>query len=360
MDLYCELMIAGAVSMLILGIGTLFTQIPDKEEYQRLILVKYYFTAILLTLSVGLFACYFTGYDEILDKISTLCVAPIQAIFFTSFMKVLMFPMRDIKLFAAINVALILLIDVALYVVYFTHLSLAMPVIYVGSAIYVVLCIYYSIGLLKDYKNFIMNVEAYYDEELEYKSRWLIWLFYGYIIIGTMALLTIFLGVSFYILFVPTFIVFYFFMTIKFSTYIQSMSYIFPVMKSNREKESVAQTICIDKALNSNIAIVEMIRKWIEDKGYLMEAVSAESLSTQWGIDVNDLRETIKEQYGEDFRTLRIRMRIEFAKEMIDKRPDISLSAVREACGIEDRSNFHKHFIRFVGVSPTEYKQSKK
>lgn len=359
-SVYCDLMIVGSVSMFFLGLFTVSTNIPASKEFYNLRVLKIYFSIILFTLSIGLFISYLTGYDIILDKLSTISVASVQALFCTAFIRILMFPLRHLRKFTTINILVITFFLIVLYTIVLNNELYAQLLLYIASVVYIFLCIYYVYCLIVDYKSFVKEVDGFYEEDLSYKSTWLRWLFFGFVGIGFMALLTIFFGVYYYMLFIPTFIIFYTYMSYKFSNYIQSMAYIFPAMRNiasnNKGNDQSNHALLTEQECE---VIHKMVEEWIANKGYLVETVSADSLSKQWGIDVFHLREVIKKKYGEDFRTLRIRKRIEIAKEMIDLRPGISLSAVREACGIEDRSNFHKHFIRFVGVSPTEYKIQK-
>ena len=65
-------------------------------------------------------------------------------------------------------------------------------------------------------------------------------------------------------------------------------------------------------------------------------------------------------EIGEDFRTWRLRLRIEEACRIMESDPDLSYEIVAEMSGINDRSNFKKTFTKIKGISPKEWTRSRR
>ena len=61
---------------------------------------------------------------------------------------------------------------------------------------------------------------------------------------------------------------------------------------------------------------------------------------------------------GVDFRTWRTNLRIDEAKSLLLENKDASINIIAEASGFSDKSNFHRQFVKIVGCSPKEWRDS--
>ena len=61
---------------------------------------------------------------------------------------------------------------------------------------------------------------------------------------------------------------------------------------------------------------------------------------------------------GIDFKTWRTQLRVEDAKKMLIENRALSTNIIAEMCGFSDRSNFHRQFVKIVGCSPKEWRDS--
>ena len=59
-----------------------------------------------------------------------------------------------------------------------------------------------------------------------------------------------------------------------------------------------------------------------------------------------------------DFKTWRTELRIEEAKRLLLENKDVSTNIIGEVSGFSDRSNFHRQFVRIVGCSPKQWRES--
>ena len=61
---------------------------------------------------------------------------------------------------------------------------------------------------------------------------------------------------------------------------------------------------------------------------------------------------------GVDFRTWRTQLRIEDAKVLLLEKKNVSINVVGEMAGFSDRANFYRQFVKFVGCSPREWRET--
>lgn len=103
---------------------------------------------------------------------------------------------------------------------------------------------------------------------------------------------------------------------------------------------------------------VERVNKWMEDKGYCVSDLSMSKLCNNLGISKYELSWVCKSVYGENFLTLRKRMRIIEAQKLLVENPDTPFVYIGERVGIPDRTNFRRQFFEITGQTPGEYRKS--
>ena len=104
----------------------------------------------------------------------------------------------------------------------------------------------------------------------------------------------------------------------------------------------------IDKALKS----------WVAQKKYCEYDKSREEIAAELNTTKEALHQYFVTKKGVDFMTWRTTLRIEEAKRMLIENKDFSINIVGEMCGFSDRSNFHRQFVKLVGCSPRQWRES--
>lgn len=106
--------VIAALAVSIIGI-----KIPSKQEFRKLRTARATLAASFITLSVLNFICYFTGYDEDLDRLNTMIVAAFQALLLTGTLLVFIRPDVVTGKWVGLQVAAISIITALLYFVMF-------------------------------------------------------------------------------------------------------------------------------------------------------------------------------------------------------------------------------------------------
>lgn len=106
--------VIAALAVSIIGI-----KIPSKHKFRKLRTARATLAASFITLSILNFICYFTGYDEDLDRLNTMIVAAFQALLLTGTLLVFIRPDVVTGKWVGLQVAAISLITALLYFVMF-------------------------------------------------------------------------------------------------------------------------------------------------------------------------------------------------------------------------------------------------
>ena len=91
-------------------------------------------------------------------------------------------------------------------------------------------------------------------------------------------------------------------------------------------------------------------------KHYLEPDVSVEEIAQQMGISRQTLNDYFSSILQTPFRSWRIELRIREAQRLLAADPAIATGELCTHCGYNDRSNFHKHFLKVTGKTLAEYR----
>jgi AraC-like DNA-binding protein len=83
-----------------------------------------------------------------------------------------------------------------------------------------------------------------------------------------------------------------------------------------------------------------------------------DGLASKLYLSQRQTRKLVKHFYGEDYKTLIVRQRMEMAQLFLES-PTLSLEEVAEKVGYRSYSGFHLAFVRSFGITPGEYRKQK-
>lgn len=242
---------------------------------------------------------------------------------------------------------------------------------YLGVGAYGVLLIYYTALFRRQYALCLAQLEAYYDEDENNRLRWVSVAFYGALVIGVLALCSLFLPMWFVYLFIAMYVLFYTYMVNRFYCYQLQFKFVIPVIarqergnephgKLMGEERSLAEDLSFEVSSQVSGSLREALSRWVEEKRFTRGDVGVEETALELGTNIQTLRNYFKRQMGVDFRTWRLQLRLDEALRLMDEFPDLPINEINERVGINDRSNFHRQFVRMVGVTPADYRRQLK
>jgi AraC-like DNA-binding protein len=100
------------------------------------------------------------------------------------------------------------------------------------------------------------------------------------------------------------------------------------------------------------------LEHWVEAKRFREYDRTRDEIASELHTSKEALHMYFATRVGVDFRTWRTSLRIAEAKNLLLENKDASINIIAEACGFSDKSNFHRQFVKIVGCSPKEWRDS--
>ena len=103
---------------------------------------------------------------------------------------------------------------------------------------------------------------------------------------------------------------------------------------------------------------IEKVDNWIKTDGYVQQGLTIKELSEILYTNRTYLSAYIKTTYKMTFREWITSLRLEYAKNILKKHPEINIQKLAESSGFLSRSNFIKLFSEKEGCTPAKWKKS--
>ena len=103
---------------------------------------------------------------------------------------------------------------------------------------------------------------------------------------------------------------------------------------------------------------IERIDNWIKTDGYVQQGLTIKELSEILYTNRTYLSAYIKTTYKMTFREWITSLRLEYAKNILKKHPEINIQKLAESSGFLSRSNFIKLFSEKEGCTPAKWKKA--
>ena len=108
----------------------------------------------------------------------------------------------------------------------------------------------------------------------------------------------------------------------------------------------------------SYTGIIEKVDNWIKTDGYVQQGLTIKELSKILYTNRTYLSAYIKTTYKMTFREWITSLRLEYAKNILKKHPEINIQKLAESSGFLSRSNFIKLFSEKEGCTPAKWKKA--
>ena len=233
----------------------------------------------------------------------------------------------------------------------------------------------YIVYFDKAYKHSLKELENYYDEDESHKIKWVRFCY----VISMLTNIFILVYIGLYLLldykmevaalYTIWYLVYMLYLTSNFISFLGSHKLVLdafahktlsgqdikirrkPARKSPQSGEPVASEIEYAK-------LKKALDQWVEEKSYRKYDKSREEIAAELRTTKEFLHHYFMTRIGIDFKTWRTELRIAEAKRILLENREISTSVVGEISGFSDRSNFHRQFVKFVGCSPKQWRDS--
>ena len=247
----------------------------------------------------------------------------------------------------------------------------------VALTAFLVQSVTYIVYFDKAYKQSLKELENYYDEDESHKIKWVR---FCYIIsMLTNIFILVYLCLYWFLayklaiaaLYTVWYLLYMLYMTSNFISFIGSHKLVLDAfahraltgqdIRQRRVERKAARSVETGEvSINDKEAarLERALQKWVDEKNYRKYDKSREEIADELKTSKEFLHHYFLNRLGVDFKTWRTQLRIEDAKKMLLEDRKISTNLVGERCGFSDRSNFHRQFVKIVGCSPREWRES--
>jgi AraC-like DNA-binding protein len=374
-ELYLNGMLAASSCMVVTGIILAAVKTRYEEARAKYRMAKAWMTMAVFALGV-LNIVQITidpnGDWDYLTGCITLAISYLQAMLLTMVVLVFISPKVVTLRLVMSQLAVISAIDVALLASLFLLPEHVFLYVYVmGILLYIAMLVVYTRWYLRSYRCFKQQISDYYeDEEIEHGLGWLRTIFWVGLAVGVLALLMLLGRRDIDLFLTVVFAAFYAFMAACFINYELSTPIVLPALSTEPlpgpEEEGEMKNSTSDDLSSSTfddlhesedrLLVHSSLAEWIQQRGYLGTEKAVNDIVGELNMTTEQFHRYFQEVEGEDFRTWRVRKRVEYARLLMEQYPDWPVIRVAQASGFNDRSWFYKQFLKFTGQSVTDFR----
>lgn len=251
----------------------------------------------------------------------------------------------------------------------------------VALAAFLIQSVTYIVHFDRAYKKSLKELESYYDEDESHKIKWV--RFCYVISMLTILFVLVYIGLYWFLdyklevasLYTLWYLLYMLYLTSNFISFIGSHKLVLEAFahkalsgeeliqkltenkkRKNRRGETADTSLTIkDSEFRKLESALEV---WVQQKKYRYYDKSREEIARELDTTKEILHHYFLIRKGVDFKTWRTELRIEEAKRLLLKDKNASTNFIAEASGFSDRSNFHRQFVKIVGCSPKQWRDS--
>lgn len=235
----------------------------------------------------------------------------------------------------------------------------------------------YIVYFDKAYKQSLRDLESYYDEDEGHRLKWVRFCYIIAMLTNLFFLVYLFLyGLLDYKMEVASlytlwYLLYMLYMSSNFISFIgshkivldafahQALSNPFNGIRAGRARNKVEPVEKMNSGMVKKFAALDKsVEQWVSDKMYCEYDKTRDQIASELNTTKELLNLYFTTKVGMDFRTWRTMHRIEEAKRLLLEQKDASINIIAESSGFSDKSNFHRQFVKIVGCSPKQWRES--
>ena len=238
----------------------------------------------------------------------------------------------------------------------------------------------YIVHFDRAYKTSLHELETYYDEDEGHKIKWV--RFCYVISMLTILFVLVYLCLYWFLdykmevasVYTIWWLIYMLYLTSNFISFIGSHKLVLDAFahkalsageliqkisenKKRKEKKDndSAQVVISESEIRK---LQAALKQWVDKKSFREYDKSREDIARELNTTKEILHHYFISIKKVDFKTWRTELRIEEAKRLLLKDKNVSTNIIAEASGFSDRSNFHRQFVKIVGCSPKQWRDS--
>lgn len=371
-------LVVGTLTSLILGLLLLLIKVPGTAYYKKIANTKNTIAVCYLICSVLFFATLrysgISDYDVFSSLMMFVITATASVVLSYSLITLLEPGDFDHDKFY-LNVGAVAVMSFILAKSFWWEGGFAkVAVMSVSLFLFIIQCLGHIVKFRKTYRKSVKQLEMYYDEEEDTKIRWIKFCYIIMMLTQTFILVYMLLPrgmMKVYTLFYSLFMLYF---SANFISFLGSHKLLLDAFAhktlSGKElidmiherKDMKGKKALKKKSPGFNDAEFKRIEKsleiWVKEKRYREYDKSREDIAKELRTSKESLHMYFTTVKKIDFRTWRTELRIEEAKKLLLEDKTTSINIIGEMAGFSDRANFYRQFVKVVGCSPREWRES--
>lgn len=378
-------LLIGIVTSFVLGALLLLIKIPDSDYTRKVscakntIAVCYFLCTLFMFLTLR-----FSGienYSRFVSLMLFVITAESSVILSFSMINVLEEGFIDLEKYYLNLLAVCLASMVLIWSFWWKNVTARMVVMSVCSILFVVQCVMHIYYFRKVYRRCLQSLSLYYDDD---EDRRLKKIKFCYVIMMlTQMFILVYLPLPFpfmkiWILWYSLFLLYY---AANFISFVGSHKFMLDAFAYNtlsfknlkhkisevqrmisKDKEPVVEeTTSLSlpgRTLSEAVRLEKALERWVAEKKFREFDKTRDEIAAELQTSKEFLQLYFTTKIGLDFRTWRTQLRVEEAKKLLLENKDASTQIIAEASGFSDKSNFHRQFVKIVGCSPKEWRET--
>jgi len=98
------------------------------------------------------------------------------------------------------------------------------------------------------------------------------------------------------------------------------------------------------------------VDRWVRDRGFVRPLATVSEIAADIGVTVEQLSLFVRLRAYATILSWRKSLRIQAARELLKRCPELPFAAVATMVGIDDKSNFKRQFVEVTGMTPREWR----
>jgi AraC-like DNA-binding protein len=238
-------------------------------------------------------------------------------------------------------------------------------------AVFIIQCISHIIAFRKRYKEGVQKLEQYYDEEEDKKLKWIHFCYIIMMLTQMFILVYRLFPTGFMKVYNVWYSLFMLYFAANFISFLGSHkltldAFAYKTMTGinldfKKKKKGQNGTGAEKHKAESSIdfrKLEKALEEWVEQKKFSEYDKSREEVAKELGTSKEHLHLYFTTVKGIDFKTWRTELRINEAKRLLLENRELSTNVIGEIAGFSDRSNFYRQFVKLVGCSPRQWRES--
>lgn len=380
-------LLAGVVSSFVLGALLLLIKFPVNEHTRKIssaknsIVVCFFLCTLFMVLALG-----FAGIDNYMRFVSLMLfviTAESSVILSVAMMNVLEENFIDRDKYY-LNLGLVYVMSFFLVKSFWwENVSSKVTMLVVCSILFVIQCVIHILYFRKVYKKCMQALSLYYDEDEDKRLKRIKFCYVIMMLTQMFILVYLALPSKYMMLWIIWYSLFLLYFTANFLSFVGSHkltldAFAYTTLSGQELKtkfDELQKKVKGHKALmaeknkgkvnsmpgytvNDTVRMDKALERWVAAKKYCELDKTRDDTAKELRTTKEFLQLYFTTRVGMDFRTWRTQLRIEEAKKLLLENKDASIQIIAEASGFSDKSNFHRQFVKIVGCSPKEWRDS--